>query len=205
VPLAKFKQDQANLQQTTRKETTTCFSKGRGLNQPPRGRGYSRPLRGRACRRPLRGRRQRIQLDRFTVARQNVWQVLDQRPSRLARRMAVRGTTVTRCAKAVKTYANPCGLSLHGHKRREHNHALHPRVARVCIACRARVARPDPDRQSPQERESQDGWSICGVTLFGPGWTCRVMQTPRDAARAALRERARMWLHPLWLWRWRLC
>src|SRR5277367_3282226 len=57
-----------------------------------------------------------MQIDRYTVARQNVWQVLDQRPSRLARRMAVRKVTVTRWAKAVKTYAKGCGCFLHSHK-----------------------------------------------------------------------------------------
>src|ERR1700683_540505 len=116
VPPAKFIQNQPRLQQTTRKETTTCFSKGKDLSRPRCGLAYCRPLGGRACRRPLRGRRQRIQIDRFTVARQNVWQVLDQRPSRLARRMAVREMTVTRCAKAVKAYAKGCGLFLHSHK-----------------------------------------------------------------------------------------
>ena len=57
-------------------------------------------------------------INRFTVARQNVWQVLDQRPSRLAHRMAVREMTVTRCVEAVKTYAKGGGLTLNSHKNR---------------------------------------------------------------------------------------
>jgi hypothetical protein len=108
----------ASQPRTTRTETKTCFSKGRGLTRLRRCRISCRPLRRRASRRPRCGRRQRIQIDRFTVARQNVWQVLDQRPSRLARRMAVREMTVTRCAKPVKPPANACGPFLHSHKRR---------------------------------------------------------------------------------------
>lgn len=49
-------------------------------------------------------------IDRITVARQNVWQVLDQRPSRLARRMAVREERLTRTIASVKTHAKGCGL-----------------------------------------------------------------------------------------------
>ena len=40
-----------------------------------------------------------------------------------------------------------------------------------------------------------------GRNTVGPGWTCRAMQTPRGAARAAVWERVRMWLRPGWGWR----